>query len=141
MEIKSYRDTPKRGETDAKWCAFRSENGHVIESTVGHETEEEARAAVTPPRPSAMTTKHTRGPWAIAAQRFIMADPMRDGRQIAAIDPFEFGAEAREANARLIAAAPDLLAALRSVLDLHIAHHNNPAHAAARAAIRKATEA
>ena len=44
------------------------------------------------------------------------------------------------ANARLIAAAPDLLAALLGMLSLHIAHHNNPEHAAARAAIAKATE-
>ena len=36
-------------------------------------------------------------------------------------------------------AAPDMLEALRGLLDLHIAHHNQPAHAAARAAIAKAT--
>jgi len=39
----------------------------------------------------------------------------------------------------LTLAAPDLLAALQALLDLHIAHHNNPLHAVARAAIRKAT--
>lgn len=42
-------------------------------------------------------------------------------------------------DAHLITAAPDLLAALREMLNTHIAHHNHPAHAAARAAIAKAT--
>lgn len=44
-----------------------------------------------------------------------------------------------EANARLIAAAPDLLAALQELLALHIAHHNAIEHAAARKLIRRAT--
>jgi len=48
MEIRSYRDTPKRGETDAKWCAYIVEsNGHIVRpGTCGHETEDEARAAM-----------------------------------------------------------------------------------------------
>lgn len=33
---------------------------------------------------------------------------------------------------------PELLAALEELLELHIAHHNNPAHVSARAAIAKA---
>ena len=41
--------------------------------------------------------------------------------------------------ARLIAAAPDLMTSLIALLDLHIAHHNLPAHAKARAAIARAT--
>lgn len=41
-------------------------------------------------------------------------------------------------DARLIAAAPELLASLQELLELHIAHHNNPAHVSARAAIAKA---
>lgn len=45
-EIRSYRDDPKRGETDAKWCAYRSIDGHIVERTTGHETEEAARTAV-----------------------------------------------------------------------------------------------
>lgn len=43
MDIHVYRDQPKRGETDAKWCGYLSMDGHVIEHTTGHETEEEAR--------------------------------------------------------------------------------------------------
>ena len=42
-------------------------------------------------------------------------------------------------NARLIAAAPDLLATVRELLALHIAHHNAIEHAAARKVIAKAT--
>jgi hypothetical protein len=37
-------------------------------------------------------------------------------------------------NAALIAAAPELLEALKALLDLHKPHHNQPAHAAARQA-------
>lgn len=36
------------------------------------------------------------------------------------------------ADAQLMAAAPKLTAMLRQLLQLHIAHHNNPYHAAAR---------
>jgi hypothetical protein len=35
-------------------------------------------------------------------------------------------------NARLIAAAPDLLLLVGDLLQLHIAHHNEPTHARAR---------
>ena len=38
-------------------------------------------------------------------------------------------------TAQLIVAAPALLEALQAMLSLHIAHHNEPTHAAARAAI------
>lgn len=40
-------------------------------------------------------------------------------------------------NARLIAAAPDLLQLTEDLLQLHIAHHNHPTHAAARKTIRQ----
>ena len=43
-----------------------------------------------------------------------------------------------KARASLAAAAPELLKALEDMLELHIAHHNNPKHAAARAVISKA---
>lgn len=48
MSIFSYRDTPKRGETDAKWCAYTVQpNGHITRpGVIGYETEREARAAL-----------------------------------------------------------------------------------------------
>jgi hypothetical protein len=47
-DIRSYRDTPKSGETDAQWCAYVVEdNGHITrQGTTGHPTEDHARAAV-----------------------------------------------------------------------------------------------
>tara|TARA_R110000868_G_scaffold187780_4_gene430353 strand:- start:2478 stop:2699 length:222 start_codon:yes stop_codon:yes gene_type:complete len=44
-------------------------------------------------------------------------------------------------NLLLTEAAPELLAALQSMLGLHIAHHNHPIHAAARAIIARAQPA
>lgn len=44
--ITVYRDTPKPGETDARWCAYASANGHVQRNTTGHATPGEAAAAV-----------------------------------------------------------------------------------------------
>lgn len=46
--IITYRDTPKRGETDAKWCGYIVEdNGHIVRpGTLGHETEQEAYNAL-----------------------------------------------------------------------------------------------
>ena len=44
-------------------------------------------------------------------------------------------------DAQLIAAAPYLLAALQSLLTLHIAHHNAIEHAHARKVIARATGA
>jgi hypothetical protein len=45
-EITVYRDTPKPGETDARWCAYVAANGHVQSGTTGHATPGEAAAAV-----------------------------------------------------------------------------------------------
>ena len=42
-----------------------------------------------------------------------------------------------EANARLIAAAPELLDTVRGLLKDHLVYHNTPEHAAARALLRK----
>jgi hypothetical protein len=49
-EIHIYRDIPKPGETDAKWCAYRTVWGHVIEGTWtgNHESYEEALEAIEP---------------------------------------------------------------------------------------------
>jgi hypothetical protein len=93
-----------------------------------------------------MSVEHTPGPW-----RFIPADDTPGYREAAAViigsqriefdsglvfSPFE-----TEANARLIASAPDLLDALQALLDLHIGHHNAIEHAAARKIIARATGA
>lgn len=45
MQITVYRDTPKRGETDAKWCYYVSSNGHIVKCDIGFETEAAAREA------------------------------------------------------------------------------------------------
>jgi len=45
-EITVYRDDPKRGETDARWCAYAAAHGHVQRGTTGHATPGEAAAAV-----------------------------------------------------------------------------------------------
>jgi len=93
--------------------------------------------------------KHTPGPWQlVAADDYeIHSDAVPEafphhckgddlGRFVALIGnrADDFG----RANARLIAAAPELLEALRELLDLHVAHHNSIEHAAARKAISKA---
>lgn len=44
QKITTYRDTPKRGETDAGWCGYITEpNGHILTITTGHESEAAAR--------------------------------------------------------------------------------------------------
>lgn len=45
-DIRVYRDTPKPGETDARWCAYAAVDGHVRQGTTGHATPGEAAAAV-----------------------------------------------------------------------------------------------
>ena len=48
MTIHTYRDEPKFGETDAKWCAYASDDsGHIPFATIvcGFETRAEAEAA------------------------------------------------------------------------------------------------
>lgn len=76
--------------------------------------------------------KHTPGPWSepgtFGATRF---EVQGSNRRVAVVDTIE--------DARLIAAAPELLEALQAILDTFIQHHNHPAHVAARMAIRKAT--
>lgn len=79
-----------------------------------------------------MTTKHTPGPWAAFQNRIQSAEgePIADALMVS---DFDTSGE-DEANARLIAAAPDLLAALEVV----IAHPNNFNFEVVRAAIAKA---
>lgn len=97
-----------------------------------------------------MTTKHTPGPWRYEAGR--------DGRPPYVIRRTEGGfvvvgmtADRQEADARLIAAAPELLEALQKLLDLQVAKKEleyldkgigtktpNAAWLEARAAIAKA---
>ena len=82
---------------------------------------------------------HTPGPWNITEEGFIAA---ADGRRVGELhgNPRDVYAEAARiaADRALMASAPDRLAALRGLLNLHIAHHNNPEHAAARAVIMAA---
>lgn len=62
-----------------------------------------------------MTAKHTQGPWKINYTKFseIMAE---NGALIAKVNKLN-GLVNLEANARLIAAAPELLAALHNMLE------------------------
>lgn len=89
--------------------------------------------------------KHTPGPWyyaGLAGDHDFGIYPESTGRDIALVRDFN------EANARLIAAAPDMLAALenaRNVLaglacgDLTRIHRSSPTLEEVREAIRKAT--
>jgi len=79
---------------------------------------------------------HTPGPWRIRAERYKFIHVYSPNGGIAHLDTID-GEGA--ANARLIAAAPDLLAALRGVL--RVADRATDEFDAARAAIEKATKA
>ena len=62
-------------------------------------------------------TKHTPGPWRTKREGFstVYVEARIDGgliQEVAACGPTEAGLEQQEANARLIAAAPELLEAL-----------------------------
>lgn len=97
-----------------------------------------------------MKTTHTPGPWGIWGEegtRDIPVGPDNGGLAVAQIIMTtasgmmnEASAERGMANARLIAAAPDLLEALRSVLLLipGIDYFTHPTYISARAAIAKA---
>jgi hypothetical protein len=77
--------------------------------------------------------KHTRGPWELQHGALITA---KNGLHIALAA--NSGMNASEANARLIAAAPELLEALERALR-HIPVHAEADMWAARAAVAKAT--
>jgi hypothetical protein len=82
-------------------------------------------------------TKHTPGPWTVRQSAAI--DDVR-GRWIASVAKSGWCDDAeRDANAALIAAAPDLLAALIDAIDIINANCAPRVAAAARAAIAKAT--
>jgi hypothetical protein len=59
--------------------------------------------------------KHTPGPWRVSAHREIMA-----GKDCIVQSPWSgpFGIEVADANARLIAAAPELLASLQEIFGM-----------------------
>lgn len=82
--------------------------------------------------------KHTPGPWVAD----VYGDVQANGEDVARI-PMSYGAERNAADARLIAAAPDLLYALKDCadrLEIHIKHSEDlVAHMKAIAAIAKAT--
>ena len=97
-----------------------------------------------------MTTKHTPGPWYVGSGTY-------EGRNIYSVasvtddDGFTYqpivasaeddGIDCWDANARLIAAAPDLLEALKDMVDLVelMCPFDGPQQRKARAAIARAT--
>lgn len=94
--------------------------------------------------------EHTPGPWTVEVDqgsvvvwsKFKSQKTGDDGddRHVVAI-PDWGPMDKREADARLIAAAPDMLAALQMMLDAHGGLEQSPAAKAARAAIARATGA
>ena len=84
------------------------------------------------------TTKYTRGPWRIESGPHYRA--IRVDSEVIA-DMRQIGRSFNESNARLIAAAPDLLEALEAITDLYDTDEgcrSRPEYKAARAAIAKA---
>jgi hypothetical protein len=82
-------------------------------------------------------TQHTPGPWRIGDAGFTVFGPPNPGALPETIAPTK-----SRANARLIAAAPELLAALQSILDIEpsgLSNDERRLYALARAAIAKAT--
>jgi hypothetical protein len=85
--------------------------------------------------------KGTKGPWfehREGSSTVYVEAKLRDGviQEVAACGPTEAGSEAQSANARLIAAAPDLLEALIAVV--RVADRATDEFDMARAAIAKA---
>jgi len=99
-----------------------------------------------------MSSKHTPGPWFTKREGFstVYVEARLRGstiQEVAACGPTEAGAEQQEANARLIASAPELLEAL-ILLEREMVESGNagsvdygwkPAIEKTRAAIAKAT--
>ena len=102
-------------------------------------------AARVPHEGDKMEAKHTPGPWRV--ERCTCGDSICDSWDV--VSPYCVGGKFAEADARLIAAAPELLKALEALADV-VTPNDEPipraleAHffepiAAARAAIAKAT--
>jgi hypothetical protein len=94
------------------------------------------------------TTTHTPGPW-VVTEFGIEAPEQADwhGRNVVysnAVAGYEGSAIIKDADARLIAAAPELLEALRDLLDYvctkveNVGWSTEPEYVAGRAAIKKA---
>lgn len=101
-----------------------------------------------------MTQSHTPGPWRIDYQQdeatYIVAEQGKawnnptichlyqdvTPEDSVTIGPWLEAFDNATANARLIAAAPDMAQTIRDLLALHIAHHNHPHHARAREILR-----
>ena len=91
-----------------------------------------------------MQTKHTPGPWHIGVRTFHAGRDVYvpKGEPVAVADDAITATPEAEANARLIAAAPDMLAALRELVVNNMGHPKGitvPQLDKARAAIAKAT--
>jgi len=89
-------------------------------------------------------SKHTQGDWYTKREGFstvYVFCRISGGivQEVAACGPTNEGQEQQEANARLIASAPDLFGALANLLQLLPSGTTNPAIQAARQAIAKAT--
>lgn len=85
-----------------------------------------------------MTTKHTAGPWRYELEKGFCGDIIASNGKIIA----SFIDEPSADDARLIAAAPELLEALRSLSELYNSDDgckSLPQYIAARVAIAKAT--
>lgn len=79
--------------------------------------------------------KHTPGPW-FAGTGWIGAGDVKDGKVICSIDHFPYGAT--EANANLIAAAPEMLQVLERVFDWCNTNHQPVIALDVDAIVRKA---
>lgn len=93
-------------------------------------------------------TKHTPGPWSVRFDFVVQAASFDDGRLVPVAQPYGVNADRTDlfANARLIAAAPDLVEALQRALMALTGylpgHRNEVTDAAiehAHAALAKAT--
>ena len=85
-------------------------------------------------------TKHTEGPWKAGAQNPTSNEiQIMAGKSIVAhVAPRPHWDATQESNAALLASAPELLGALKALLELHKVHRDQMVHVYARAVIAKA---